>query len=306
MHRPKLSEINLNLLLALDALLREQSVSRAASRVGISQPAMSQSLRQLRAIFADSLLVKERNRMVLTPAAEALAIPLRHALIQLQYAIDGGCTFDPATAQHRFTVVAGDYVAVTLLPVLLERISAEAPGVGIDVISSDVDRIQDLLATGEADIRLGANLEDTAEMATQMLYDSSFACAARRDHPHVQGELDLEQYLSLPHALISPRGGGVGVVDSVLAALGKRRHIALRLPSFLAAPLVVARSDLILTAPARIVAEFARTHSLQLIDPPLELPTFSIVQAWHRRHERDPAHQWLRQAIAASAASAAP
>src|SRR5688572_30544248 len=128
MDRPRLSEINLNLLLALDAILSEKSVSRAARRVGVSQPAMSQSLRNLRDVFDDALLVRDRGAMVLTPAAERLIMPLRQAMIALQRVLDGPAHFDPATAQRCFTLAAGDYAAVTLLPPLLERASIEAPG----------------------------------------------------------------------------------------------------------------------------------------------------------------------------------
>lgn len=298
MRRPRLEEINLNLLLALDALLAERSVSRAAARTGVSQPAMSQSLRQLREIFGDALLVRDRGAMVLTPQAEGMGVPLRQALVELQRALDGDAGFDPATARRRFTLAAGDHVAVTLLPVFLERASAEAPGVDIDVRVIDPRRIQEHLATGEVDVAVGANFELGGELVQQTLYTSGFACLVRRDHPTVQGKLDLARYVALPHALISPRGQGGSVVDSVLQAMGKRRRVALRVPYFLAAPMVVARSDLVLTAPRPLAEEFARIHPLQLLDPPIELPTFDTVQIWHRRYQHDPGHRWLRSVVA--------
>jgi DNA-binding transcriptional LysR family regulator len=298
MDRPRLSEINLNLLLALDAILTEKSVSRAARRVGVSQPAMSQSLRNLRDIFDDALLVRDRGAMVLTPAAERLIMPLRQAMIALQRVLDGPAHFDPATAQRCFTLAAGDYAAVTLLPPLLERASIEAPGVDIVVRPVEQRRVWEPLATGELDIALGAALEPGSDFLQQVLYTDGFACLARRDHPSVRGRLDIEQYASLPHALISPRGEGATVVDSALEALGKRRRIALRIPYFLAAPLVVARSDLLLTAPRLVAEAFAATHPLQLLEPPLALPTFDVVQIWHQRFQDDAAHQWLRRTIA--------
>ena len=300
MQRPLLAEMNLNLLLALDALLAERSVSRAAARIGVTQPAMSQSLRHLRALFDDALLVRDRGAMVPTPRAEGLGVPLRQALVELQRALDGDAGFDPATAQRRFTLAAGDHVAVTLLPALLEQISAQAPGVDIDVRPLEVRRLQDVLTTGEVDVAMSAGLALTGELVQQTLYTSGFACLVRRGHPAVRGTLDLAQYVALPHALISPRGEGASVVDTVLEAMGKRRRVALRVPYFLAAPLIVARSDLILTAPRLLAETFARTHPLQLIEPPLELPTFDIVQVWHGRYQHDPGHRWLRHTIAAS------
>jgi DNA-binding transcriptional LysR family regulator len=298
MDRPRLSEINLNLLLALDAILIERSVSRAARRAGVSQPAMSQSLRHLRAIFRDDLLVRDRGTMVLTPAAERLALPLRQAMIALQRVLDGPAHFDPATVKRRFTLAAGDYAAITLLPPLLERASIEAPGVDIDVRAVDSRRVWEPLATGEIDVGIGTALEPGNDFLQQVLYTDGFACLVRRDHPLVQGELDLERYVSLPHALISPRGEGPSVVDRALEALGLRRRIALRIPYFLAAPLVVARSDLVLTAPRHVAEAFAATHPLQLLAPPIELPTFDVVQMWHQRYQDDDAHQWLRRTIA--------
>lgn len=303
MERPRLSEINLNLLLALEAILAERSVSRAARRIGVSQPAMSQSLRHLREIFDDALLVRDRGNYVLTPAAERLAMPLRQAMLALQRVLDGLEHFDPAKARRRFTISAGDYTAITLLPPLLERASAEAPGVDIDVKHMDPRRVWESLATGEVDIVLGTALEPGSDYSQQVLYSDGFACLVRRDHPEVQGSLDLAQYTRLPHALISPRGDGPSIVDSALQALGHSRRIALRVPYFLAAPLVVSRSDLILTAPRKLAEAFAATHPLQLIEPPLALPTFNVVQVWHQRYQDDAAHQWLRRTLVACSPS---
>jgi DNA-binding transcriptional LysR family regulator len=171
--------------------------------------------------------------------------------------------------------------------------------VDIDVRPVEARRVWEPLATGEIDIVLGAALEPGNDFLRQVLYTDGFVCLARRDHPHVRGQLDIEQFASLPHALISPRGEGASIVDNALEALGKRRRIALRIPYFLAAPLVVARSDLLLTAPRFVAEAFAATHPLQLIEPPLALPTFDVVQLWHQRYQDDAAHQWLRRTIAA-------
>ncbi|WP_428263878.1 LysR family transcriptional regulator [Haliangium sp.] len=306
---PRLTEMNLNLLLALDALLAERSVSAAARRVGVSQPAMSQSLRQLRDLMGDELLVRDRNAMVLTPGAERLAVPLRQALVGLQRALDGEVDFDPARSRRRFVIAAGDHVAVTLLPPLLEHISRAAAGVDIELRPILARRLSADLATGDVDLAIAAYVDAGEELVQQRLYRSRFACLVRRGHPQIDPEVDpevapdagltLDQYLALPHALISPTGEGVGVVDTALAALGQRRRVALRVSSFLAAPLVVARSDLILTAPHRVALAFAALAPLTVLDPPLELPGFDTVQVWHRRFQSDPAHRWLRATVAA-------
>lgn len=301
MSGPRLSEINLNLLVSLDALLTERSVSRAARRTGVSQPAMSQSLRQLRAIFDDALLARDRGVLVLTPAAERLMVPLRHALVAVQRVLDGEKPFDPGRAERRFTIAVGDFAAVTLLPPLLERASREAPGIGFDVRPVEPTRLFERLATGEFDLVIGAKLDASGDFMRQLLYRDGFVCMARRDHPELSGDaLDLERYAALPHVLISPTGEGPSVVDRLLAERGKQRRIALRIPYFLAAPLMVVRSDLVLTAPRSVAGAFASTHALALFEPPLELPSFGVYQLWHQRYQSDDAHRWLRELVAAS------
>lgn len=243
----RLGAMNLNLLAALDAPLAEGSVTRAAARMGVTQSAMSHSLRQLREVLGDPLLVRGPAGMTPTPRAEALREPVRRGLLELSRALSGG-EFDPAAARRTFTVSCGDFFAVLLLPALLEVLRREAPGVE---------------------------------------------------------ELGLETYVRLSHALISPRGSGPTYVDDALAARGLERRIALRVPFFLAAPPIIAGSDLVLTLPRRIAELFARTHPLRILSPPLPLSGFSVHLVWHERDDADPGHRWLRRAMARASESAA-
>ncbi len=306
-HKPAeavdLSGVNLNLLVALDALLTEVNVTRAAGRLGITQSAMSHALRQLREVFGDALLTRGRGGMVLTPRAQALAAPIRRGLLELQRALRNEPEFDPRTSSRHFTLATGDYFASMLLPPLLELLGREAPQVDVDVRPVDFRRTAELLESGGFDLSIGAYMDDAPGLRQQKLFTEELACAVREGHPDVRRKLSLETYLRLPHALISPRGEGLGIVDTVLAKLGHSRRIALRVPYFLTAPLVISRSDLVLTAPRRMVERFAGAWQLQVFKPPLALSAFNVFQVWHERYDDDPAHRWLRGTVARAGAS---
>lgn len=300
-----LASVNLNLLVALDALLRERSVGRAASHVGVTQPAMSHSLRRLRELFGDPLLVRGRRGTALTPRAERLARPLHQALQDIGRAIRDESAFVPRSARRRFTFAAPDFLCWLLLPPLTLLVSKEAPG--IDFVVRPLARVREdwLLETGEVDLALGAEFRDVPGLRTMKLYREKFACVARGGHPEIKGRITLQQYVRLSHVLISPHGEGTSAVDQALERLGRARRVAIRVPSFLAAPLIVARSDLILTAPRRLLETFAVVYPLQVLDPPVRLGTFDEVAAWHERFELDPAHQWLRGVVTRAAGTLA-
>ncbi len=296
-----LSRVNLNLLVALDALLTEPSVTRAAARLGVTQSALSHTLRQLREVFGDALLVRGRGGMVLTPRAQQLAVPIRRGLVELQRALRNEPVFTPRTATHRFTLATRDYFAFVLLPPLLRLLGQEAPGVDLELRPLEERRVPEQLESGEVDLVITTTVDEAPALRQQRLFQEAFACLVRQKHPEVRGTLTLEQFLRLPHALISPRGEGEGVVDRELAKHGYSRRIALRLPFFLAAPLAISNSDLVLTAPRRIVENFVRGWPLQILKPPLPLPGFNVVQAWHERYDDDPPHRWLRSMVARAA-----
>jgi DNA-binding transcriptional LysR family regulator len=296
-----LSRVNLNLLVALDALLTDASVTRAAARLGVTQSALSHTLRQLREVFDDMLLVRGRGGMVLTPRAQQLAAPIHRGLVALQRALRDEHVFEPRTATHRFTLATRDYFAAVLLPRLMELLGQEAPGVDLELRPLDERRTPEQLESGEVDLAVTTFLDEVPALRQQKLFQEEFACLVRKRHPEVRDALDLKQYLRLSHALISPRGEGEGVVDRALAKLGHARRIALRLPFFLAAPLAIARSNLVLTAPRRMVEGLALGGELQILKPPIALTGFNVVQIWHERYDDDPPHRWLRSIMARAA-----
>ncbi|NOK16224.1 LysR family transcriptional regulator [Corallococcus carmarthensis] len=295
-----LSGINLNLMVALEALLQEAHVTRAAARVGLTQSAMSHALAQLRELLGDALLIRGRGGMVLTPRAEQLVAPLRRGLAELRRALRHEPPFEPATASRRFTVATRDYFGSVLLPGALELLGREAPGVDLSVLHVESSTYPALLETGEADlVVVTPPVESGPGLRQQKLFTEDFVCVVRKDHPTVRRTLDLDTYLKLSHVLISPRGDGVGAVDVALEKRGlPPRRIAVRVPYFLIAPLVVSRSDHILTAPRRLIATFSEAYALQVFTPPLPVRPFDIFQVWHDRFDADPAHQWLRGLVA--------
>lgn len=301
-----LREINLNLLHSLGVLLEEANVTRAAARLGVTQSAMSHTLRQLRAHFDDRLLVRGPRGMLLTPRAEELRGPLRRGLGELERVVRGDVSWDPATASRTFRLVLGDYVSVRLLPRLIERLRREAPRVDVDVRPTERRGDEARLESGEVDVLVALRASGAPGLRQRALMSDGFACVARSGHPEIAcaDDLTLDRYCALDHVLISPGGEDGSFVDTKLRAVGRQRRVALRVPHFLVAPMVVARSDLLLTAPANLAAEIAAHYPLQLLPAPLELASFTLQLVWHERFDDDPAHRWLRDSLVISAEGA--
>jgi DNA-binding transcriptional LysR family regulator len=302
MHDVQLRKIDMNLLVALEALLAERSVTRAAARLGLTPSAMSHALSRLRATFDDALLVRTRGGMIATPRGEEILDPLRRALRELADIVGGRAAFDPRTARRELTLATTDYVEVVLLPALLARISASAPGIQLRVKQLQQSDVAAPLESGTFDIAIGATFQDAPGLRQQALFSEEMVCICRQGHPEVKKQLDLESYLRLRHVLVSLRGGSQSPIDLRLAEMGRQRQVALIIPHFLVGPLIVARSDLVFTAPARIVAQLGDALSLRILAPPLEVPGFTVRQVWHERYQDEPAHIWLRQQVFEAAA----
>jgi len=295
MSRLDLENFNLNLLVALDGLLSQRSVTAAAKRARVTPSAMSHSLSELRDLLADPLLVRSGRGMVLTPRAEALVGPLHALLKDAERLLRGGAQFDPRTTSRRFVIAAPDFIATLLLPQLLEALAREAPAISLEIVPSVRRANAWLLETGEVDLALGAIVDEAPGIRRADLYTDSFACAVRKGHPHVRGGLDIDTYVKIPHLLITlGDDSGPTWIDQALAKLKKRRQIGARVRYFMSAPLVVARSDLLMTGPSTLIRYFADLVPLTVFEPPIELPTYPEEAYWHERFDTDPAHAWLR------------
>jgi DNA-binding transcriptional LysR family regulator len=294
-----LANIDLNQLVALQALLDTASVSRAAKRLGITQSAMSHTLRRLRELFGDPLLVRGSGGMVLTPRATTLREPLFQALLSLQRIVRGAQGFDPSLARREFAMSATDFLQLLFLPQLVDTLSREAPAVQLRVRTVPIHQYARMLESGELDLMVGSLLlQGSSGIMSRELGQERMACAARAGHPALAQGLSLDVYTRLAHILISPSGSGPGIVDQLLASRGRSRRIAVRLSSFLIAPWVVARTDHLLTAPARVLEAYRDVLGIQIFDPPLEIASVPITLLWHESTHVDPAHQWMRERIA--------
>jgi DNA-binding transcriptional LysR family regulator len=291
------ASVNLNLLVALEALLDERSVTRAAKRVGVTQPAMSNTLAQLRALFDDPLFRRTSAGLEPTPRALEVAEPVRSGLRSLRSAL-AAPGFDPRRSTRTFVVAASDYVELVLWPPLLAVLAREAPGVTLEVRPWGRHEVPPLLARGEADLMIGYFDDVPARHASQRLFREDYVCIVRKKHPRVSAKLTMAKYLELGHVLVSQVGGSVGSVDRALAAQGKSRRIAARVSHFLMVPTLVARTDLVAALSRRVAAAFAGPLKLQVLKPPVDLPTSIVGQAWHEQMENDPGHRWLRGVIA--------
>lgn len=288
-----LRRLDLNLLPVLEALLRTGSVTQAAAELHLSQPAVSHALSRLRQALGDPLFVRASTGLVPTAWCRQLGPTLQRLLGEVAGALLCRPAFDPAEARRTFTLGMTDYVALLLLPPLLERLRQQAPHLALNVRLVEQPEWQ-ALELGEVELAVLLQVEDRPGLLQRQLFADEFLCLVRADHPLVGRQLTLERYLELSHLLISPQGQGQGFVDAALAQRGLSRHIALRVPYFLAAPLIAARTDLVLTLPARVARVFAAHFPLRVVALPLELGGFAMHQVWHERHHNDPGHAWLR------------
>jgi len=291
-----LSAIDLNLLVIFDALLAERSVTRAGTRVGLSQPAVSNALARLRATLDDPLLVRVGSSMEPTPRALEIAPAVQRALATLRDALTEPAGFDAAKSKRSFCLAAADDVELTLVPALLSRMKQLSPGIDLR-ISRAVGTVDSALRTGEVDLYIGAWFNVPSTFRSHLLRTEGFLCIAREDHPAIDAALTLPVYMKLGHVLVTPAERPGSVVDTALSDEDLGRRVVLRTPHFLVAPFVVARTDLIATLPRAVAETAARLMGLALYPPPIDVPGFPLRMVWHPRSHDQAAHRWLREQV---------
>lgn len=297
-----LSAIDLNLLVVFDALMVERHVTRAGQRLGLSQPAVSAALGRLRHAMGDELFVRRPGGVDPTPRALELEQPLRRALLQIRAALSSKA-FEPAAAMRTFRLATNDFAASVLLPGLCARLRSRAPGVDVRVLAADQRRGRMLVERAECDLAIGAF--DTLEPGLhrrEIVPQAGFLCVMRRDHALAGAPLTLESFAAAPHLLVSHIGDAVGFVDGILAEHGLERRVAVTVPHFLVAPLVVATTDLIATLPVRLAQRCAASADLVALEPPFAQHYLPVAMLWSERTAQDPGHEWLRSTLAEVAA----
>jgi len=291
-----LRNVDLNLLVTLEALLTEQNVTRAAQRLHLSQPSVSVQLRKLRRLFGDPLLSLAPGGMLPTTRGRALLQPLRAALADMRRVLEPQRSFDPATAQMTWQVAAADYGEYSVLLPLLNHLRKVAPGVRISVRDMGHARMIKQLEGGTLDVGFLATDAAPERLHHRVLFRESYVFVARKGHPALKRKLTVDAFSQLDFVVVSPEGGGFrGITDTVLESRGRKRRVAMSVPHFLFVPHVVARTDLVAMLPSRLLQ--ARSEDLRVVEPPLDVPGYEMAMIWHERASTDPAHTWLREQV---------
>ncbi|MES2877404.1 MAG: LysR family transcriptional regulator [Pseudomonadota bacterium] len=307
--------LDLNLLRVFDEIMTERSLTRAARKLSITQPAVSNALRRFREAMDDELITRHGQVMVPTPRALALWPAVREALHQLQEVLTPS-TFVPAEANTTFVLAMADATAAKLMPDLVEVMDREAPGVSIRVVPLTTRDPRHLLDLEAADLAIGyfpavfadltarAQAGEAVAFAHQRLYSGEYVCVMRRGHPLDGLPLTLDRYCAARHLLVSFSGRPFGFVDQALALLGRERRIVLTVNQFFTAGKVVAHSNLLTVLPRHFVSVTGFADQLVLQELPYPVPTVHIDALWHHRVHRDSAHEWLRATISRLSSSA--
>ena len=291
-HSPDAHLLDPRLLRLFDALFVTGSVTKAAERLGQSQPTVSMWLSRLRQELDDPLFVRTPDGMLPTPRAEALIVAARQALDALRRLAEMRSEFDPATAQRRFCICMSDASHVTLLPDILGYVRRVAPRVRIEAMQIGPETPR-MLETGEGDLALGYISHLDAGHFQQALFPQDWVCIANREHPRVGKRLTLAAYAREQHVVILG-GTAHDLFDQALEKQNITCNVALELPGFLGLPATVGTTDLIATLPRHIGETLAHFYRLQVLPCPLDVPGFTVKQYWHARVHHDPASQWLR------------
>lgn len=305
------NRIDLNLLVYLDALLRERNVTQAANQLNLSQPAMSNGLRRLRELFDDPLLVRTSEGMTPTERALELEPVVREVLTNIDRAVQPRSEFEPAEAHRVFRIMASDYAEATLFPAVLAKLRDMAPGITLDIMTpSDVSFLD--VERGKVDMVINRFDSMPQSFHQILLWKDTFSCVLNASHPLLD-EFTLDNYLDSDHVWVSKTGMGVGVgvnpddvqrlgwVDSALDKLGKKRQIRVFTRHYQAAMTLAEQNDLIVTLPTRAAQLKRDNPRVVLRDPPLDIPPLELKMAWSPLLQHNPANRWLRKLIADTA-----
>lgn len=288
---------DLNLLLMLHVLLEERSVTRTAERMGMAQSAVSRALAKLRDQLGDDLLIRAPGGMAPTPRAAAMKAPLAQLLDDLGALLHIGTHFNPASMQRIFRIATADHPLMLLMPALIEQINTLAPHVQFEVDTLDAS-FDNALVSGELDLIICPKRDSSAGIIWSPLLTDRFVTIARKNHPRLATSLTLEAFLTERHILATPGPSTTqAIVDRKLEVMGHTRHVAVRVPTFLAALRLVLATDLIATLPEGLVRQSVDDGDLRVFEPPVSLGQITLFSAWHERMRRDPAHAWFRECL---------
>jgi DNA-binding transcriptional LysR family regulator len=292
-----LNDLDLNLLRVFDAVLRRRSVTAAGEEIGLSQAGVSNALARLRKLCGDPLFVRSPRGMDPTPFAKSIADAVRQALGLIEGTLARRPTFDPATTERTFRLHMSDIGEMVFLPQLLERLQRAAPGVHIETRSTPEPEIAAALAAGELDLAVGFLPGLRAPVRNDRLFRDAYVCMMRADHPRIGRALTRKGFVAAAHALVASIGAGHRVVEDLLVAHGLDRRIVVRVPHFMVVPMILERTDLVVTVPERVASVFERMGRFKTLALPFEVPRTDVRVHWHERYDQEPANRWLREVL---------
>jgi len=288
--------IDIRLLAVFDEICKSRSVTLAAAALGLGQPAVSVALSKLRRHFDDPLFVRTSSGMEPTPFAAELVVPVRAVLEALDLVLGKRNDFDPASSERTFRISMTDISQLVLLPGLLEKLRAEAPGLRIQVLPITGELARQL-ESGEADLALGYLPQLASGFYQQVLFQQKFVCMVSSKHPRIAGTMSREQFEAEDHAVIGSAGSATQMIERAMAGLGISRRIVLDIHNFISAALVAAQTDLVVTVPKRLGDVMQGRDGYQTLPVPFALPEYEVKQMWHQRFHNDPGNRWLRRVV---------
>lgn len=289
-----LRSLDLNLLLVFDAVYCERSISRAAQKLHLSQPTVSNALARLRQRLADPLFERSAQGMAPTPRAKKLADPIRQALNVLEQGLRDDGAFDFANSTREFVVAVEDYGETVIVPRFVKWLAGVAPQISIRIRPEASAQLKAELREGSVDLALDYFALTDPSYRSKAVLTETLKSLSRRDHPTLQERLSLDLFLALPHVVLSAPANAQPMIDLALAKRGLQRHVAVSVPHFISMPLMVQATDMICTLPARMAHLYADNFRLRLHAVPLRIPQFPVYLMWHKSIEADAGHQWFR------------
>ena len=293
-----ITDKNLNLLPIFCAVWEEGNLSKAAKRLGVSQPALSHSLAKLRDLFGDPLFARVPHGLAATRRADEIYPDVKRLLSDCERVLTQG-TQDIASVTRTFVFGATTYFEMRVIGSLMKSIAEHAPGISLSTISLQGNFPKDEMDRGEVDLAVGAYFIDLPQGYRQQLMDKDpHVCLLRRGHPFLKGKRRLSEYLEYKHVVIAVPPTGHQSIDTYLRGKGKQRNIVARLNNFVTAPQVVSTTDYILTCPSTLARQYAEWFNLEICSVPVPVEPVQARMVWHERHHRDPTHKWIRDQIA--------
>ncbi|HTH74756.1 MAG TPA: LysR family transcriptional regulator [Trinickia sp.] len=293
----ELQDIDLNLLVVFNELLRQRRVSAVASTLGISQPAISNALNRLRKVLGDELFLRTSKGMAPTPFAETLAEPIAYALGTIHNTLNATPQFDPGSSTRAFTIAMTDIGEIYFLPALMKRLSEVAPGVSISTVRNQSDALRDDMERGAVDLAIGFLPDLKAGFFQRRLFRQKYVCLFRKEHPLAKTGMTMKAFRESEHVSIVAEGTGHSMVDSAIQRAGIARNVHLRVPHFVAVGHILQTTDLIAVVPEAYAARTFAPFDLASAACPVKIPDIAINVLWHARNHREPGNQWLRQLV---------